>query len=236
MWQVWQVGAAASAGRTCFCFSSLRTPCLEAEYISHWGWSKPMWQVSQACGERASSTEKVWRVWQASHWAAPNSVPEPFWRSSTSSIRDLSPILWHPPQPFSPSVMAIGCQWMVGMAFIAAQATACLPFLNCATCVSWHWAQVSGVGIFTLATSLAEECWSPWQATQVISAALCLLSFQSETMLGVTFVWQSMHCAAVVWADREFSRRIVRRRYGKIRESRDGIDASRKPGIVVDEV
>ena len=39
----------------------------------------------------------------------------------------LSPILWHPPQPFLPSVMAIGCQWMVGIAFMAAQAKhACL--------------------------------------------------------------------------------------------------------------
>ena len=50
------------------------------------------------------------------------------------------------------------------------------------------------MGIFTLATSLAEVCWSPWQVTQVTSTPLCLLSFQSETMFGVTLLWQSMHC------------------------------------------
>src|SRR5215469_4887184 len=161
MWQVWQVGEAASAGRMCFCLSSLLTPCLEAEYISHCGWSKPMWQVSHACGDLASSTEKVWRVWQASHCAAPNSVPELFLRSSAISATLLSPILWHPPQPFSPSIMTMGCQWMVGIAFIDAQAMACFPLLNCVTCVSWHCAHVSGVGIFALATSLAEVCWSP---------------------------------------------------------------------------
>src|SRR5208282_1321359 len=161
----------------------------DAEYISHCGWSKPMWQVEQACGCLASSMENVWRVWQASHWAAPNSLPP--WRNSTISLGVLSPILWQPPQPFSPVVMAMGCQWMVGMAFIAAQAMECFPFLNCVTCVWWHVAQVSGVGIFTLATSLAEVCWSPWQATQVTSIPLCLLSFQSETMFGVTLLWQS---------------------------------------------
>src|SRR6266567_3036847 len=84
---------------------------------------------------------------------------------------------------------------MVGMAFIAAQAMECLPFLYCATWSAWHWAQVSGVGIFTLATSAAEVCSSPWQTTQPISDWLCLLSFQSETMLGVVLVWHSMHCA-----------------------------------------
>src|SRR6266567_3587778 len=84
---------------------------------------------------------------------------------------------------------------MVGMAFIAAQAMECLPFLYCATWSAWHWAQVSGVGIFTFATSAAEVCSSPWQTTQPISDWLCLLSFQSETMLGVVLVWHSMHCA-----------------------------------------
>ena len=37
MWQVWQVGAAAVSGSVPFCLSSARTPCLEAEYISHCG-------------------------------------------------------------------------------------------------------------------------------------------------------------------------------------------------------
>ena len=53
------------------CFRLLRTPCFEPEYISHCGWSKPMWQVWQACGCWASFFEKVWRVWQASQEALP---------------------------------------------------------------------------------------------------------------------------------------------------------------------
>src|SRR6185437_2419552 len=84
---------------------------------------------------------------------------------------------------------------MVGMAFMAAQAKACLPFLNCATCASWQEPQVSGVGIFTLATSAAEVCWSPWQASQPTSTWLWRLSFQSETILGVILLWHSMHWA-----------------------------------------
>jgi hypothetical protein len=47
-----------------------------------------------------------------------------------------------------------------------------------------------------LATSFADVCWSPWQATHVTSTWLCLLSFQSETILGVSLLWHSMHCAA----------------------------------------
>src|ERR1051325_10983321 len=45
---------------------------------------------------------------------------------------------------------------MVGIAFIAAHARECFPFLYCSTCVAWQVAHVSGVGILTLATSLAE--------------------------------------------------------------------------------
>ncbi len=52
-----------------------RTPCFEAEYISHCGWSKPMWQVWQAWGWRASFTEKRCRVWQASQEATPKPPP-----------------------------------------------------------------------------------------------------------------------------------------------------------------
>ncbi len=102
----------------------------------------------------ASSTEKVWRVWQESQEAAPNSLP--CWRSLTISSGDFTPILWQPPQPFSPSIIAMGCQWMVGIASIAAHALECLPCMYCSTCTLWHCAQVSGVGIFTLATSLAD--------------------------------------------------------------------------------
>jgi hypothetical protein len=86
---------------------------------------------------------------------------------------------------------------MVGMASIAAHAAECFPFLNCSTWVWWQVAQVSGVGIFTLTISLADVCWSPWHEMQVTSTWLCLLSFQSETMLGVTLVWHSTHCAGV---------------------------------------
>src|ERR1039458_10059316 len=85
---------------------------------------------------------------------------------------------------------------MVGMASIAAHAFECLPCLYCSTCVWWHWAQVSGVGILTFDTSLADWCRSPWQTAQVTSTWLCLLSFQSETMLGVCLLWHSMQEAA----------------------------------------
>src|ERR1035438_4459829 len=93
---------------------------------------------------------------------------------------------------------------MVGIAIIAAHALECLPCLYCSTCVWWHCAQVSGVGIFTFDTSLADWCRSPWQATQVTSIWLCLLSFQSETMLGVCLLWHSMQDAAGLadWANR----------------------------------
>src|SRR5579862_8743308 len=87
---------------------------------------------------------------------------------------------------------------MVGMAFMAAHAKACLPFLNCATWASWQAPQVSGVGIFTLATSAAEVCCSPWQASQPTSSWLWRLSFQSETMLGVSLLWHSTHLAVVL--------------------------------------
>ncbi len=94
-----------------------------------------MWQVSQACGERASCKEKVCRVWHESHEAVPK---RSCFCNAASCSGDLRPILWQEPQPFMPSVIAIGCQWMVGIASIAAQAIECFPFLNCATCVSWH--------------------------------------------------------------------------------------------------
>src|SRR5215472_10179017 len=149
MWQVWQVGEAASVCRIPRCFRSVRTPCFDEEYISHCGWSKPMWQVSQACGDFASFTENVWRVWQESQEALPKLFPSA--RSLAVSSIGFSPILWQPPQPFWPSMSDIGSEWIVGMAIIAAQALECLPCLYCSTCVWWHCAQVSGVGILTLA-------------------------------------------------------------------------------------
>src|ERR1700690_463483 len=96
------------------------------------------------------------------------------------------PILWHAPQPFCPSIMAIGCQWIVGIAFIAAHAAACLPLLYSLTLFSWHAPQVSGVGIFTFAVSRF-EIWSlPWQTEQSTPFLLCLLNSQSRTTFGVT--------------------------------------------------
>ena len=147
-----------------------------------------MWQVWQAWGCRASCTEKVWRVWQASQEATPK--PAPDFRSSAISASLFSPILWHPPHPFIPSIRATGWAWAVGIAFMAAQATACLPPLNCSNRSEWQPAQVSGVGIFALTTSVAEVWSSPWQTEQSTSFWLCLLSCQSETMPGVTVLWQ----------------------------------------------
>ncbi len=149
-----------------------------------------MWQVSHACGCWASFFENVCRVWQASHDATPN--PPLVALKSFISWGVLSPILWQAPQPFMPSVMAIGCQWMVGMAFMAAHASACLPLLNCLTCVSWQSAQVSGVGNCTLATSLVDWCPSPWQSAHATFTSQCRLMLQSATMLGVIFWWHSM--------------------------------------------
>ena len=93
-------------------FCATRMPCLEVEYISHCGWSKPMWQVAQASGRRASAAEKVWRVWQESH------------------LPPSEPIRWQPPHPFIPSIIAFGWSFVVGMAVRASQAFECFPFSN----------------------------------------------------------------------------------------------------------
>ena len=89
-----------------------RMPCLEVEYISHCGWSKPMWQVAQASGRRASAAEKVWRVWQESH------------------LPPSEPIRWQPPHPFIPSMIAFGWSFVVGMAVRATQAFGVLALLE----------------------------------------------------------------------------------------------------------
>ena len=101
IWQVWQVGAAAVSGIVLVRLSSLRTPCFDESYISHCGWSKPMWQVLHASGCRASAFENRWRVWQASQLATP--YPPAVSLSSFASASLLRPSLWQPPQPFSPS-------------------------------------------------------------------------------------------------------------------------------------
>jgi hypothetical protein len=199
MWQDWQVGAAVVSGSVPFCLSSARTPCFEAEYISHCGWSKPMWQVWQAWGWRASLREKAWRVWHASQEATPK--PRPCCRSSLCSASLLRPILWQPPQPFMPSIIATGWAWALGIAFIAAQARACLPFLNCATCASWHVAHTSGVGMAAFAASPATLCSLPWQASQLTPATLCLLVCQSATMPGCWRPWQSTQVSAAAEAE-----------------------------------
>ncbi len=122
-----------------------------------------MWQVWHAWGALASATEKLWRVWQASQEARPNTGTG--LRRSARSASDFKPILWQPPQPFIPSIRATGWAWAMGIAFMAAQAKACLPFLNCATLSSWHWAHVSGVGISAAAKSASVLCFSPWQVS-----------------------------------------------------------------------
>ncbi len=119
MWQVWQVGAAADAGQRCrSASSSARTPCLEAEYISHCGWSKPMWQVWQACGCAPPSTEKVWRVWQASQEAMPK-PPAPLRAALRISASRLEADLVAAAAALHAlGHGAMGCAWMVGMAFM----------------------------------------------------------------------------------------------------------------------
>jgi hypothetical protein len=71
MWQSWHVGAAAVSGIAFCCRSAFRTPCFEPEYISHCGWSNPMWQVWHASGRSASAFANRWRVWHASQDATP---------------------------------------------------------------------------------------------------------------------------------------------------------------------
>src|SRR5208283_158955 len=106
MWQVWHVGEFDASLLIFICFNSSRTPCFDDEYISHCGWSNPIWQVLHAWGDFASSVENVWRVWQESHEAFPKRTPD--FASSATCSGDLSPILWQPPQPFIPAVIAIG--------------------------------------------------------------------------------------------------------------------------------
>src|ERR1017187_590041 len=91
---------------------------------------------------------------------------------------------------------------MVGMAFMAAHASACLPPLNCFTCVSWHSPHVAGVGIFTLATSLVLWCPSPWQSSHPTCTSQCRLMLQSATMLRLIFWWHWMQMLVVATAAR----------------------------------
>src|SRR5512135_1829640 len=75
---------------------------------------------------------------------------------------------------------------------MAAQARECLPSRYSLTLPAWHWAQVSGVGSFTLAKSVAVLCSEPWQVEQsrvfpILPERNCL------TTPGVTFSWQVIH-------------------------------------------
>jgi hypothetical protein len=79
---------------------------------------KGMWQVWQASGLRASAVAKVCRVWQLLH------------------LPSSRPMLWHAPQPRS--AMTGGSLSIMGMAFIATQAAACLPWENCSTWGAWQ--------------------------------------------------------------------------------------------------
>ena len=118
-----------------------------------------MWHVWHAWGCLASATEKVWRVWQASQ----DALPEPGPRiTQLLQVRiGLQADFVAPTAPFMPSMRATGWACALGMAFIAAQATACFPRENCSTRSVWHGLHVSGVGIKAFATSPADECWSP---------------------------------------------------------------------------
>ena len=79
-------------------------------------------------------------------------------------------------------------------AAIAAHAIECFPFLNWATLSSWHWPQVSGVGISAAAKSASVLWFSPWQVEHSTAFWLCLLNCQSLTIFGVVFLWHSTHC------------------------------------------
>jgi hypothetical protein len=63
---------------------------------------------------------KRWRVWHESHF--PSSRP----------------MRWHPPHPFSPSMIGSGWAPVLGMAFVATQATACSPLASCFTWSGWQ--------------------------------------------------------------------------------------------------
>ena len=149
-------------------------------------------------GRPAAASPRWWRTCDEcdTRRTRPRRSPPDDFRISACSASVFRPILWQPPQPLYPSINATGCACAVGMALTATHAIACFPPLNCATCFSWHIAQVSGVGIFTFATSVALEWRSPWHVEQPTSFLLCLLSCQSVTMLGVAFVWQSTHTSA----------------------------------------
>jgi len=153
-----------------------------------------MWQLEQASGCRASATEKVCRVWQASQEAWPK--VEPAALSALISASLLMPILWQPPQPFWPSISSIGFMCVVGIAFMAAQARACLPLPYSAARSGWHAAQVSWVTVWTLATSAALLWPSPWQSAQPIDSRLWALRRQSSTMFGVILPWQPTQSGA----------------------------------------
>src|SRR6266568_9130398 len=75
------------------------------------------------------------------------------------------------------------------MAFAAAHAIACLPFLKPATCASWQAPQVSGVGSRAFLASSAFVCSEPWQSAQPTPIGLCRDAFQSATTCGEVFSW-----------------------------------------------
>ena len=102
------------------------------------------WRRCAACGRRRRR---------------PRQSPPLVCLKSFISCGVFSPILWQAPQPFMPSVIAIGCQWMVGMAFMAAHASACLPPLNCLTCV-----------VVALAAGVRRRQSAPWRRRWWIGA------------------------------------------------------------------
>ena len=78
---------------------------LRAEYISHCGWSKPMWQVWQACGCAPPSSRRCGGCGRRRRRRC-RGRRRPS-RSSWVSASLLRPSLWQPPQPFIPSMTAM---------------------------------------------------------------------------------------------------------------------------------
>ena len=197
MWQSWQVGAAADGGRMPICFRVAHA-VLRARV--HLPLRVVEAHVAGLAGLRLLGLLLREGVAGVAGVAGGVAVPPVAFTRSRVSASVLRPSLWQPPQPFSPSMAAMGCWWKVGMAFTAAQAAACLPFLNWSTCVEWHWLQVSGVGSLASVAS-ASVLWAlPWQVSQPTATWEWRDSFQSATTPGERFSWQATQASEAVEA------------------------------------
>jgi len=146
------------------CLSAWRTPCLEPEYISLCGGRSRMCAGSGRPRAGAPpGPEKRWRVWQAHTEAMPYASP-------ALHVGDiggaLEPNLWAAASALETlRGMAMGCQWMVGIAFIGAHARGVLAGLELGHAVSVETrCRCRGVGILA---SLAHRLWYarlPWHS------------------------------------------------------------------------